>query len=78
MPEMAVSGADPFRKRPDEGLDAKLRAQTDDASSNQRSEVGAQGGHGRFDAYKGPVVELEPDSGSMFIIWARAGALWTP
>ena len=36
------------------------------------------GGHGRFDAYKGPVVELEPDPGSMFIIWAIAGALWTP
>ena len=45
------------------------------ASSNRRSEVGAQGGHGRSDAYKGPVVELEPDPGSMFIIWARAGAL---
>ena len=78
MPEMAVSGAGPFRKRLDYGLDAKLRAQTDDASSNRRSEVGAQGGHGRSDAYKGPVVELEPDLGSMLIIWARAGALQTP
>ena len=48
------------------------------ATGARRSEVGAQGGPGRSDAYKGPVVELEPDPGSIFIIWARAGALATP
>ena len=32
MPEMAVSGAGPFRKRPDYGLDAK----SENASENRR------------------------------------------
>jgi hypothetical protein len=78
MPEMAVSGAGPFRKRPDYGLDAKMRAKTDDASSNWCSQVGPQILSPSASLYRGPIVQLEADLGSMLIIWARAGALQTP
>ena len=78
MPEMAVSGAGPFRKRPDYGLDAKLRAKTDDASSNWCSQVGPQILSPSASLYRGPIVQLEADLGSMLIMWARAGALQTP
>ena len=78
MPEMAVSGAGPFRKRPDYGLDAKMRAKTDDASSNWCSQVGPQVLSPSPSLYRGPIVQLEADLGSMLIIWARAGALQTP
>ena len=78
MPEMAVSGAGPFRKRPDYGLDAKMRAKTDDASSNWCSQVGPQILSPSASLYRGPIVQLEADLGSMLIIWARAGALPTP
>ena len=78
MPEMAVSGAGPFRKRPDYGLDAKMRAKTDDASSNWCSQVGPQILSPSASLYRGPIVQLEADLGSMLIIWGRAGALQTP